>query len=140
MVWLYPLPAKDSKYVAEAMAMWLSLNGAPRAFYCDNGTEFMGDFDDFCENRYPAIPRIKGRAYHPESQGSVGRANKTFKKKLRTLRRERGGGGWARYLPELQLVINTCGSRMLPAHTTPFEVWYGRKPHWITTAQEELEE
>jgi hypothetical protein len=94
MVWFYPLPAKDSKYVAEAMRMWLAICGLSRAFYCDNSTEFMGDFDDLCENRYLAIPRIKGRPYHPKSQGSIERANLTFKRKLRALRRERGGGRW----------------------------------------------
>jgi hypothetical protein len=129
MVWLYPLPAKDSKYVAEAMRMWLALCGSPPAFYCDNGTEFIGDFDDLCENRYLAIPCIKGRPYHPESQRSIERANLTFKRNLCALRRERGDGGWVRYLPKLQEVINTYGSKMLPSHVTPFEVWFGRKPY-----------
>jgi hypothetical protein len=35
-------------------------------------------------------------------------------------------------LPELALVINTTTTRALPQKRTPFEVWFGRKPHWIT--------
>ena len=39
--------------------------------------------------------------------------------------------GWFHLLPELQEVTNTTGSRILPNHVTPFEVWFGRKPHWL---------
>ena len=56
MIWLYPLKAKKSKYVAECSHLWLALNGFLRAIYCDNGTEFQGDFDDLCDNRYPLYP------------------------------------------------------------------------------------
>jgi hypothetical protein len=35
-------------------------------------------------------------------------------------------------LPELALVINTTTTQALPQKRTPFEVWFGRKPHWIT--------
>jgi hypothetical protein len=35
-------------------------------------------------------------------------------------------------LPELALVINTTTTRALPQNKTPFEVWFGRKPRWIT--------
>ena len=38
---------------------------------------------------------------------------------------------WVDLLPELQEVINTTSNRQLPGHMTPFEVWFGRKPHWI---------
>jgi hypothetical protein len=36
-------------------------------------------------------------------------------------------------LLELQEVIKTTPSRMLPRHMTPFEVWFGRQPHWIVS-------
>jgi hypothetical protein len=35
-------------------------------------------------------------------------------------------------LPELALVINTTTTHALPRCKTPFEVWFGRKPRWIT--------
>jgi len=44
---------------------------------------------------------------------------------------------WVDLLPELAMTINTTTSCALPRNKTPFEVWFGRKPHWITarTAQ-----
>jgi hypothetical protein len=35
-------------------------------------------------------------------------------------------------LAELALVINTTTTYALPQKKTPFEVWFGRKPRWIT--------
>ena len=44
---------------------------------------------------------------------------------------------WVDLLPELAMTINTTTFCALPRNKTPFEVWFGRKPHWITarTAQ-----
>ena len=36
-------------------------------------------------------------------------------------------------LPELALVINTTSTRALPRNRTPYKVWFGRKPRWITS-------
>ena len=44
---------------------------------------------------------------------------------------------WASLLPELALVINTTTSKALPRYTTPYEVWFGRKPHWIGPQSQE---
>ena len=74
---------------------------------------------------------IRGRAYHPQTQGTVERANRTFKKRLGALQAQKCRSDWVALLPELALVINTTTSRALPRHKTPFEVWFGRKPHWI---------
>ena len=38
-------------------------------------------------------------------------------------------------LLELALTINTTTSYALPRNKTPFEVWFGRKPHWIGEPQ-----
>jgi transposase InsO family protein len=130
MIWLYAIQEKSSTAVARCMATWFSLNGSPSAIYCDNGTEFQGDLDDLVENRLPPIPIIRGRAYHPQTQGSIEVHNREFKRHLAALREERGLS-WLQLLPELQEVANTTGSRMLPNHVTPFEVWFGRKPHWL---------
>ena len=39
---------------------------------------------------------------------------------------------WVALLPELALVINTTSTRALSRNKTPFEVWFSRKPRWIT--------
>ena len=59
-------------------------------------------------------------------------ANCTFKKRLGALQAQKGQSSWAALLPELALVTNTTTSQALPRHKTPFEVWFGRKSHWIT--------
>jgi hypothetical protein len=57
-----------------------------------------------------------------------------FKLRLAALRQEkRLPRAWVPLLLELQEVINTTPSRMLPRHMTPFEVWFGRQPHWIVS-------
>jgi hypothetical protein len=35
------------------------------------------------------------------------------------------------YLSEIALVINISKCSALPSHITPYEVHFGRKPHWI---------
>jgi transposase InsO family protein len=131
MIWLYALADRTSDEVARCMREWFADNGSPGAVYCDNGTEFQGDFDDLVKNRSPPIRVIRGRAYHPESQGTVEVHNREFKRHLAALRIERGVLGWVKLLPVIQEITNTTGSHMLPHHITPFEVWFGRKPHWI---------
>jgi hypothetical protein len=75
---------------------------------------------------------IRGRAYHPQTQGTVERANRTFKRRLSALQAQKRRSDWVALLPELALVINTTSTRALPRNKTPFEVWFGRKPRWIT--------
>jgi len=75
---------------------------------------------------------IKGRPYHSQTQGSVERANQTFKCRLWAIQRERGflASHWAELLPELAIIINTTTTCTLPGKQTPFEVWFGQQPRW----------
>ena len=56
-------------------------NGFFRILACDNSTKFKGAVIDLCKARGAKI--VNGRAYHPESQGSIKVANKTFKARLK---------------------------------------------------------
>lgn len=79
--------------------------------------------DDLLVRRNPPVETIRGRAYHPQTQGSIEKANDVFKLRLAALRQERRlPRAWVPLLLELQEVINTTPSRMLPRHMTPFEV------------------
>jgi hypothetical protein len=74
------------------------------------------------------IKIIRGRAYHPQSQGSIEVANRIFKKRLRAVRADTGIQSWLQLLPLIIWVINTTVTPALPRGSTPYEVWFGRKP------------
>ena len=79
------------------------------------------------------IPIINGRAYHLQTQGSVEKANGIFKTRLFACQQEAGSLAteWAQFLPEIALCVNTTRPSSLPAYITLFEVWFGRKPHFL---------
>ena len=52
----------------------------PKVIQSDNGREFMGKFDELLKKLN--ITHIRGRPYHPESQGSIECFNKYFKSQL----------------------------------------------------------
>jgi transposase InsO family protein len=132
-IWLFAIKNKSSLEVARCLKTWIAWCGHLKNFYSDNGKEFDGAVGDLLCQLVPFIDVIKGRPYHPQSQGSVEKSNDVFKDRLAALRSERNlPRDWVNLLPELQEVTNITPSCMLPRHTTPFEVWFGRKPHWIS--------
>ena len=78
------------------------------------------------------VPVVNGRAYHPQTQGSVEKANDIFKQRLYACQTECNTREWVRFLPEIARVVNTTRLSSLPARMTPYEVFFGRKPHWLT--------
>jgi hypothetical protein len=99
--------------------------------YCDNGTEFKGEV--LVLAALNGTPIINGRAHHPETQGAIEKANGIFKARLFACQAEAGVGlsDWVRFLPEIALCVNTVRPSSLPAYITPFDVWFGRGPHWL---------
>ena len=75
---------------------------------------------------------IRGCPYHPQTQGLVEIANRTFKRRLTALQLAKGTSHWVELLPELARTINTTTSSALPRYKTLYEVWFGRKPHWVS--------
>ena len=55
---------------------------------CDNGPEFKAQVKELAQNL--GIRIVRGRAYHPQSQGAVEIANCTFKRRLTALQLARG--------------------------------------------------
>jgi hypothetical protein len=98
--------------------------------YCNNGTEFKGELLDLLQSH--GIPVINGRAYHLQTQGSVEKANDIFKQRLGACQAEYNTKEFIRFLPEIARVVNTTRPSCLPALITPFQVFFGRKPYWLT--------
>jgi hypothetical protein len=71
------MKGKTSKAAAELLMLWINDNGFFRILACDNSTEFKGAVIALCKARGAKI--INGRAYYPESQGSIEVINKIFK-------------------------------------------------------------
>jgi len=60
----------------------LSTAVLPEILQSDNGKEFLGYCIQMIKEEFHTIKVVKGRAYHPASQGSVERGNATFKEAL----------------------------------------------------------
>jgi hypothetical protein len=125
-VWIRGLKAKTADEAADELVKWLNDNGYISILACDNGGEFKGEVIEVCKKR--GIKIIRGRAYHPQSQGSIEVANRVFKKRLRAARADTSIQSWIQLLPLIAWVINTTATAALPKGNTPYEVWFGRKP------------
>jgi hypothetical protein len=81
------------------------------------------------------ISIITSYAYHLQTQGSVEKANRIFKTRLSVCQREAGCPpiDWVRFLLEIALCVNTTWPSLLPAYITPFDIWFGREPHFLQT-------
>jgi hypothetical protein len=97
--------------------------------FCDNGLEFKGALQVLMDSLF--IPIIRGRSYHPQTQGSVELLNGTFKDRLASTILDIGKKDWVSALPGIIETINTTRPSGLPSHVTPFEVWFGRKLIWL---------
>ena len=78
--WLIPLEGKSSKPIAVAPSELYTQHGSPRVIQHDQGPEFESAVKKLCKKL--RIKVIKGRPYHPQSQGKVERAHRSFRKKL----------------------------------------------------------
>ncbi|CZR64731.1 uncharacterized protein PAC_14630 [Phialocephala subalpina] len=141
-IWLKAFPDKAAGTTGADAEDWFETYGNPRRARYDNGTEFRGqkprDFEQVCKAR--GIPIIRGRAYHPDTQGTVEIANRTFKRRLAAVQTATGTRDWVRFLPEIAMIINTTINESLPNSMTPYEAWYGRtSPNWDEYARRQAE-
>jgi IS30 family transposase len=87
-VWIRGLKAKTTDEAADELTKWLNDNGIISILACDNGREFKGKVIKVYKQR--GIKIIRGRAYYPQSQGSIEVTNRIFKKRLRAARADTG--------------------------------------------------
>ena len=106
-------------------------------WYCENGLplEFISDRDKLFVSRFwRALTRITGiklgmsTAFHPETDGSSERTNKTVNQCLR-YHVTRNQQGWVRALPRVQFAIRNTVNKS--TGFSPFQLHTGRSPRMI---------
>ena len=105
----------------------------------DQGREFEGAVAALCKQL--SIKVVKGRPYHPQLQGKVGRAHRSFKKKIMHdfLLMGKAGVNWIQSLPDYARSLNLDPKEEL-SWKSPFEIYYGRKPNVVSTGNPHVEE
>ena len=137
--WLVPLQTKKSSHVARELVRIYREHGAPRVIQHDQGREFEGAVAALCKKL--AIKVVKGRPYHPQSQGKVERAHRSFKKKIMHdfLVMGKADINWVKSLPEYARSLNEDPKEEL-SWKSPFEIYYGRKPNVAATGNPNVQE
>ena len=137
--WLVPMQTKKSSHLAcELLHIYIE-HGAPRVIQHDQGREFEGAVAALCKKL--SIKVVKGRPYHPQSQGKVERAHRSFKKKIMHdfLVMGKAGVNWIQSLPDFARSLNLDPKEEL-SWKSPFEIYYGRKPNVVSTGNPHVEE
>lgn len=137
--WLVPLQTKQSSHVARELHRIYREHRAPRVIQHDQGREFEGAVAVSCKKL--KIKVVKGRPSHPQSQGKVERAHRSFKKKVMhdLLVMGKAGVNWVKSLPDYARSLNQDPKEEL-SWKSPFEIYYGRRPNVAGPANRNAEE
>jgi hypothetical protein len=120
---LRPLRSKSAIEVANALIDIFSILGVPYLLQSDNGKEFRNQILLAFKSLWPDLSFIHGRARHPQSQGSVERANADIKKMLATWMRENKSTKWSIGIKFVQLKKNH--SYHTGIKCTPYKAVFG---------------
>ncbi|CAF1016668.1 unnamed protein product [Brachionus calyciflorus] len=104
---LNPLTSKCAREVALRRIDIFTLFGPPYILQMDNGREFVAEVIKELKLIWPKMTIVHGKPRHPQSQGSVERANADVKDMLRLWMRENQSTNWALGLKFVQLQKNT---------------------------------
>lgn len=103
---LFPLMHKSANEVSLNLSSRLfAYFGLPKILQSDNGREFVNSIVHKLVEDWPGeITIVNGRAWHPQSQGLVERANAKVEEMLacRFHKITRGQHPWTSWLPEIQ--------------------------------------
>jgi len=128
--WVYGLKKKSE--VEEAFKIWLrkaerETGKKLQAARCDRGGEFQG-LQKFCDETGIKLQFTAG--YSPESNGVAERMNGVLTTMARCMLHHSNLGArfWGEAANMACYVRNRCVSSALPEGTTPYELWYGKKP------------
>ena len=103
---LHCMERKKSSSIAVVLSTIYKGHGPPCVLQHDQGRQFDGAVNKLCKKL--GIKAIKGRPYHPQSQGKIERAHRSFKKRItyHHLTMRKTGVNWAKCLPEYARTLN----------------------------------
>ena len=122
---LMPLRTKRARAVYLCLLKAITTLGCPMILQTDNGTEF--SFNEKLRKIWPKLKIIKSRARHPQSQGSVERANGDISDLIRCWLEENNSTDWVKALPFIQLQKNSAVNRTIKC--SPYRAVFGQDPH-----------
>ena len=122
--WLEAAKLKESNLIAKCMdRITRRAEVTPKYIICDNGTEFKLDFDTFCKAHEITIRR--NRAYSPEANGIVERANMEIRKLIRSINLENENNNWIDQLRRVEELHNNTHTSSI--NNIPNKIWNNSK-------------
>lgn len=123
---LKALHSKQTSEVSQHLYDIFTIMGAPKILQSDNGKEFVGaPLTTMMKTFWPETKLIRGSPRHPQSQGSVEKANGDVKRMLCGLMREKNTCNWVDLLKQVQWIKNTVSHRVIGM--SPYEAVFGQK-------------
>ena len=104
---LRPLTSKRASEVAIHLVDIFCLFGAPVILQSDNGSEFTAGIIRELKSLWPTLHLVNGKPRHPQSQGSVERANADIKNMLSAWMQENSSKRWTMGIRFVQFMKNT---------------------------------
>ena len=128
---LKAIPDKTATTIINCLIQCFCVLGAPSYLHSDNGGEFRNyQLTSYLSQYWPDVKLIKGKPYHPRSQGAIERANKDIKEKIVNLitekERQDGGLDAEQTLAYIQLLKNSSYNRTIKC--SPYRALFGQDP------------
>ncbi|KAK7102356.1 hypothetical protein V1264_020587 [Littorina saxatilis] len=123
---LRPLSSKRASEVALQLVDIFTLIGAPVILQSDNGSEFTAFIIRELREIWPELKIVHGKPRHPQSQGSVERANSDIKDMLIAWMTDNKTTGWSLGLRFVQFAKNRSHSAGIGR--SPYLAMFGVEP------------
>ena len=121
-VQLRPLISKTASVVTERLLEIFTCLGCPSILQSDNGLEFALN-ERVLKQIWPELKVVTGRPRHPQTQGSVERANGDIVSMLRCWLKDNNAVDWAQGLGYVQLMKNSAFNRTIGC--SPYKAVFG---------------
>ena len=123
---LRPLSSKRASEVASQLLDIFLLFGAPAILQSDNGSEFTAQVITELKELWPQLIMVHGKPRHPQSQGSVERANGDIKDMLVAWMCDNNTQDWSVGLKFVQQQMNCAHHAGI--NQTPYKAMFGEDP------------